>query len=222
MQKVGKFASEVYSILSQNSHVTAGEAFEIYKLDNPATIRSRNEVAKRISDLQRLGLVSKVSMTECSYTGALATTWTTTGRTDGIKFTEIEKESKFTTPPPAVNAFGSSFDKDDDCEDECYNCEGCDCDEDADETPPLYDLDRSEKAKAPTSLNDLDRSEKAKEITRLAEERCEAVDSDDQLFLRDCKKALDLLDKHPIYRTLFKMFGLMGKVKQMKKALRYF
>jgi len=210
MQKVGKFASEVYGILSQNSHVTAGEAFEIYKLDNPTTIRSRNEVAKRISDLQRLGLVSKVSMTECSYTGALATTWTTTGRTDGIRFTEIEKESKFIAPPPAVNAFGSSFDDDDcesDCEDKRCNCGCWDCDEDADETPPLYDLDRSEKAK---------------EITRLAEERCEAVDSDDQLFLRNCKNALESLDSHPIYRKLFKMFGLMGKVDQMKKALRYF
>jgi hypothetical protein len=232
MKKVGRFASEVYRIINANSHITAGEAFEIYKINHPDTIRSRNEVAKRISELQKAGLVQKVNTTTCAYTGSLATTWAVTGANEGVRFsTEAAETNKGLEPAsayqaPQVNSFGCSAVEDEDDDDDCpsinepdyarlsegggercdyneHDCDGCGHDH-------------------PVQLNEMSREEKASEIARMAGEPCVAMDVDDVSFLRACARALDTIETRPVYRTVFKAFGLNGKVKQLRKALRYF
>jgi hypothetical protein len=226
MKTVGRFASEVYRIIKANSHITAGEAFGIYRINHPNTIRSRNEVAKRISDLQKLGLLTKVSMTTCAYTGALATTWEITGNDEDVRFSTAgaEPEAEFNpgepagaeetisvythSAPPAVNSFGCSFDEDDFDDEEVEPCTHCEC--------------HSEAPCAPEPIYNMPRDQKAEELTRLAGETVAAVDDDDLRFLRTCRYALDTIEERPMFRMAFKAFGLNGKVQQLRKALRYF
>lgn len=229
MKTVGRFASEVYRIIKANSHITAGEAFGIYRINHPNTIRSRNEVAKRISDLQKLGLLTKVSMTTCAYTGALATTWEITGNDEDVRFSTAGAEPESVLPtvetegaeetlsvytqsaPSSINSFGCTFDEDDfnDEEDEsCTHNVRCEC--------------HCEIPCAPEPIYNMTRDQKAEELTRIGGETVKAVDDDDLNFLRTCRYALDTIEDRPMFRMAFKAFGLNGKVQQLRKALRYF
>jgi len=223
MKTVGRFASEVYRIIKANSHITAGEAFGIYRINHPNTIRSRNEVAKRISDLQKLGLLTKVSMTTCAYTGALATTWEITGHDEDVRFSTAgaEPEAELNpgeslfisvyphSAPPAVNSFGCAFDGDD-FDDEVETC-----------TPDTCQCHR-ETPCAPEPIYNMPRDQKAEELTRIGGETVKAMDDNDLCFLRTCRYALDTIEERPMFRMAFKAFGLNGKVQQLRKALRYF
>jgi hypothetical protein len=75
VHKLGRFDSAVFSILLENPRLTAGEIFDLYKDIYPNTLRSRNEVAKRLSKLQNQGLVEKGLVGQCYRTMHSATTW---------------------------------------------------------------------------------------------------------------------------------------------------
>lgn len=234
MKKVGRFASEVYRIISGNSHITAGEAFEIYRARNPQTIRSRNEVAKRISDLQKLGLVVKVNTTTCAYTGSQATTWDITGVTEGIVFSEKspEKDAVARTVFQAVNTqlrfsplaapdsnpFGESY------EEETLEKGTCCCDDCVRELEAVEEAEENEEEdeEAFPSISSMSRPDKAERLSDIAGEPVVAMDVSDELFLRQCRRALDALESRPIVRMLAKSMGLNGKIEQLKRALRYF
>jgi hypothetical protein len=75
---LGPFQQDVYTILKKRA-MTAGEAAEHYAQSYPGTNRGRNEVAKRISELTRMGLVQNTGKTvDCPVTGYNATIWKTT------------------------------------------------------------------------------------------------------------------------------------------------
>jgi hypothetical protein len=70
--KVGKLASAVYSIVVNNPNSTIGEVFEVYKQTYPTTTRSRNEIAKRVSELRADGLLAERGSRKCDCSGRSA------------------------------------------------------------------------------------------------------------------------------------------------------
>ena len=72
-------ALDVFGIVVRKPGLTTGEIYTQYKLANPKTQRSRNELAKRVSDLQSWGVLTKNGVTICSYTGHQAYRWVATG-----------------------------------------------------------------------------------------------------------------------------------------------
>lgn len=76
MKKIGQFASEVMALIyGEPIGLTAGEAFMLYKRRYPETNRSRNEVAKRISELKDKRLVAKKDTVTCCFSGRTVTEW---------------------------------------------------------------------------------------------------------------------------------------------------
>lgn len=79
---------ELFELICRNPKRTAGEIWEMYANLHPTTDRSRNELAKRISDLANLGLVKTSGRVLCPVSGRLATRWVATGRTPQFEVAE--------------------------------------------------------------------------------------------------------------------------------------
>ena len=76
---VGPFQLDVYNIFYNHGPITAGQAWSHYKVQHPNTQRGRNEVAKRVSELQTLGVMKETGMkTTCPVTGFEAMLWDVT------------------------------------------------------------------------------------------------------------------------------------------------
>lgn len=69
---VGPFQLEVYNILYSGGPMTAGEAWRVYAARHPKSARGRNEVAKRVSELARFGLIEELGERPCNATGFVA------------------------------------------------------------------------------------------------------------------------------------------------------
>lgn len=210
--QLGRFVSEVYRILVANAGTTAGEIFIIYRTNHPNTIRSRNEVAKRISELKNLGLVDSDGSTVCNLTGFRANTWFARALPSSISLSteKAEKSEQFVS-------------KD---EDECRGC-GCGCAKD-DWTEAAESFDDEEEIdddleefEAPVSFKGHSREEKAKKISEQAGEQCVAMDPEDEQTLHDCKIALKTLVSNPLFRSLAPA-DFKKKAKKLEQALRYF
>jgi hypothetical protein len=77
---LGPFQQDVLTILKKRP-MTAGEVSEYYAEFYPGTHRGRNECAKRISELTKLGFVRNTGKTvDCPVTGYQATIWKTTSK----------------------------------------------------------------------------------------------------------------------------------------------
>ena len=81
MKKIGKFASEVLALIySKPIGLTAGEAFLLYKKTHPDTDRSRNEVAKRVSELKHKRFLVKKDVVKCCFSGRSVAEWGVTSK----------------------------------------------------------------------------------------------------------------------------------------------
>lgn len=115
MKTFGKFASEVYRMICNNPSKTAGELFQTYKINHPDTIRSRNEVAKRISELKEDGVVRADGKRSCDFTGFYANTWTVAAFVSSdVRFSTEEAEQQ-RVQPQAVKTESHAWDEDDAC-----------------------------------------------------------------------------------------------------------
>lgn len=76
---------DIFEIVCHNPGATVGEIWEIYLRLNPSTSRSRNELAKRMSDLANLGVVKPKSRVVCPVTGRSASRWFPSGNTPGVE-----------------------------------------------------------------------------------------------------------------------------------------
>jgi hypothetical protein len=75
---LGPFQEDVFSILTQRP-MTAGEVAELYASRYHNTPRGRNECAKRITELTKMGLVKNTGkIIFCPVTGYKATVWKAT------------------------------------------------------------------------------------------------------------------------------------------------
>lgn len=83
-------AKDVLSIICDQPGLTGGEIFIEYKKKNPKTTRSRNELAKRISDLREYGAVKPHGKTLCPLTGKNVNKWYITGKQPTKKETSKE------------------------------------------------------------------------------------------------------------------------------------
>lgn len=77
---ISGIALDVFGIICNNPDLTVGEVYKIYKEKNPNTTRSRNELAKRVSDLKSYGAVRTNGQTICGVTGRKAYTLVATGQ----------------------------------------------------------------------------------------------------------------------------------------------
>ena len=225
--KLGRFASEVYRMIAANDGLTAGELFMIYKSNHPNTIRSRNEVAKRVSDLKNADLVYEDGVAVCRLTNRMAAVLQANSIPDGITLSTEPAEGK--TPVAVVENF------DDEGSDSCQCDCGCPCsrvnsfgegdiqcdEEVVDEFEPETLSPERVRDTSPRQLHELSREEKAKEISRLMQEDFLTMDKDDEAFLRECKSEIGRLMSHPLFKTLAPA-ELKDKAKKLEKALRYF
>lgn len=202
--KLGRFISEVYRILIANQGATAGEVFMVYRVNNPNTIRSRNEVAKRISELRNLGLVDSDGTTVCGLTSCRATRWIGYSLPFSITLsTEKPEKSEYFVDNFATPSDESFWAKaTSEFEDEEIN----------DDTEPYP---------SPEDFQTLSRDEKAKRISAQAGEQCLAMDPADVQMLHDCRIALGTFADHPLLKALAPA-DLKEKVKKLEQALRYF
>lgn len=67
--------SEILDIFRADGPMTAGEAARLYADSNPGTGRSRNEIAKRISELKNRGELVEVGTRKCTETGRNVIIW---------------------------------------------------------------------------------------------------------------------------------------------------
>jgi hypothetical protein len=79
---------ELFTILCEQPGLTAGEVFSVFLKQNPNTRRSRNEVAKRISDFKAWGAVRNGEMALCKYSGVNARALFVTGEVPDKKRTQ--------------------------------------------------------------------------------------------------------------------------------------
>jgi len=77
--KVKGICLDVFEIFCESNGMTGGEVFMKYKKKNPRTKRSRNEIAKRISDLSGMGAIKAKGTAHCPLTGKNVTRWFLTG-----------------------------------------------------------------------------------------------------------------------------------------------
>lgn len=103
MRKIGKFASEVLGVISNHPiGLTAGEAFLLYQKSYPGTNRSRNEVAKRISELKSDRFVTKRDAVKCVFSGRTATEWGVTSK--GVKYISLFPQAFAIVPKTETQA----------------------------------------------------------------------------------------------------------------------
>lgn len=69
---------DVYKIINSNKNITTGEIWRKYASMNDNG-RSRNEIAKRVSDLENWGAIKNVGIRECEVTGRLVKSYEVTG-----------------------------------------------------------------------------------------------------------------------------------------------
>jgi hypothetical protein len=216
-KQLGRFISEVYRIISANPMSTAGEIFAIYKINNPGTIRSRNEVAKRVSELVKWGLAEYVGTDVCKFSGKSANTIRAKKNVTDYSLSDKEPEKK-----PVVdcshldcNKCGRCFDEDDfDAAEECSwdnpsesFCRGCEdngscsnytCDTD--------DCDCGCCGDAPAT-----------------EHKPDVLDAEDRDILRQIRLELEGLEHNPLFNAVAHLVpGVSEKAKRLKKALRNF
>lgn len=72
-------ALDVFEIVCNAPGVTAGEIFMAYKKKYPNTSRARNELAKRVSDLNNWGVIKPTGVTICPYSKRDASQYEPTG-----------------------------------------------------------------------------------------------------------------------------------------------
>ena len=218
--KLGRFASEVYRIIAANENLTAGEVFMIYKTNHPNTIRSRNEVAKRVSDLKAADLVYEDGSSVCQLTNRRAGCLMANTIPDDVTLSHERAESQ--TPTTTVADFIDALP---DEHEACRPCGcGCSCatmNSFGEHGYVECDEEVVEEYQAPYSLENLSREDKAKEISRLMQEEFLTIDKDDEVFLRDCKVAIVRMLSNPLFKTLAPA-DMKDKAKKLEKALRYF
>lgn len=75
-------ALDVFGIVCKTPGLTGGEIFSQYERNKPleAAGRSRNEIAKRVSDLANWGAIKADGVTICPESGRKATRWVPTGQ----------------------------------------------------------------------------------------------------------------------------------------------
>jgi hypothetical protein len=114
--KFGPFLSEVFVIIRDADRpITAGEVFQVYDSNHSGTTRSRNEVAKRVSELAGCGAIAYCGKEPCAFSGETVSTWQVPRGVRPI-LSDVPAEPK--APTSKTNAADSD---DDDC-----GC-GCDC-----------------------------------------------------------------------------------------------
>lgn len=220
--KLGRFASEVYRMVAANDGLTAGELFMIYKANHPNTIRSRNEVAKRVSDLKNADLVYEDGVAICRLTNHTATLLQANSIPDGVVLSTESAEGK------TLVSFAEKFDDEECAVDDAHEVSGdcqCDCGCPCSKLNSFGEgdiqCDEEVVRESPVQLHTLSREEKAKEISRLMQEDFLTMDKDDEAFLRECKSEIGRLMSHPLFKTLAPA-ELKDKAKKLEKALRYF
>jgi len=72
-------ALDVYGIITRNPNLTVGEIFRKYKGKYPQTTRSRNELAKRVTDLESWGAIATTAAGRCPTSGRMAMKYAATG-----------------------------------------------------------------------------------------------------------------------------------------------
>lgn len=73
-------ALDVYEIISESPTSTVGEIFRKYKAKRPRFARSRNEIAKRVRDLEVWGAIRKDGAAKCEFSGRNVSTFIVTGK----------------------------------------------------------------------------------------------------------------------------------------------
>lgn len=86
-------ALDVYRIISESPNITVGEIYKQYRARRPKFGRSRNEIAKRVRDLEVWGAVSKAGKSVCDLTGKTVYTFCITGDVP-VKKKQKKAESK--------------------------------------------------------------------------------------------------------------------------------
>ena len=76
---LGGIALDVFEIFCDNDGATAGEVFLAYKKLFPNTSRSRNEIAKRVSDLVNWGVIRRQGSAICPMTHKNVSCYVVTG-----------------------------------------------------------------------------------------------------------------------------------------------
>lgn len=86
-QMLKGIALDVYKIISESPNITVGEIYKQYRARRPKFGRSRNEIAKRVRDLEVWGAVSKAGKSVCDLTGKTVYTFCITGELPSKKKT---------------------------------------------------------------------------------------------------------------------------------------
>ncbi|MEM4379216.1 MAG: hypothetical protein QXL01_00825 [Thermoplasmatales archaeon] len=103
-------ALDVFEIIVNTPDLTVGEIYNRYVAKYPRTSRSRNELAKRVSDLKNWGAIRTNGETICSQTGRKAFTLVATGevpnRTEGksevLTVPEMVLQPRYATTIPIL------------------------------------------------------------------------------------------------------------------------
>jgi hypothetical protein len=104
-------ALDVFGIVCQTPGLTGGEIFRAYESKHPASAvgRSRNEIAKRVSDLANWGAVKVDGTTICPESGRKASRWVPTGKMPVAKEDRYShSDKKPSSQPTPVFATNSS------------------------------------------------------------------------------------------------------------------
>lgn len=86
-------ALDVLRIVEAKPDMTAGEIYKRYVKMNPGTTRSRNEIAKRVSDLKNWGAIKISGTKNCSLTGRKTSTWKMTGKMPERMSNEVNEKT---------------------------------------------------------------------------------------------------------------------------------
>ena len=106
-------------MIAANPDSTSGELFAIYKGNYPNTIRSRNEIAKRVSDLLDAGIISSSGKRKCDFTGSNAQTWKRAEYiVPHVQFSNDEAEDRIEAPAE-VHAWDEDMSEEKDCDCGC-------------------------------------------------------------------------------------------------------
>lgn len=117
MKKIGRFASEIFRMIKANPDRTIGELFQQYKINFPNTLRSRNEVAKRVNELENMGLVFPSWLRrKCQWSGREAYTWlAATEVSPTVQFSSLPAESGLPEPTDLPQPINLTTEKLDGC-----------------------------------------------------------------------------------------------------------
>ena len=94
---------ELFEIICHNPNMTIGEIWNKYANLHPNTDRSRNELAKRVSDLANLGLVKTKGRVLCPVSNRQAYRWTASGKTPKFDVTTDGRKKIIKKATPSRN-----------------------------------------------------------------------------------------------------------------------